>query len=58
MYMHTQQVTSRYVEGVSGIKSAKVVDLEALTRVKKNFGGKGGPSGDKTKGVKNAKRMQ
>ena len=27
------------------------------TKKKKNFGGKGGPSGNKFKGVKNAKRQ-
>eukprot|EP00611_Tribonema_gayanum_P020022 TRINITY_DN3582_c0_g1_i1.p2 TRINITY_DN3582_c0_g1~~TRINITY_DN3582_c0_g1_i1.p2 ORF type:complete len:315 (-),score=163.21 TRINITY_DN3582_c0_g1_i1:266-1210(-) len=52
------KVESRYVEGVNGIQSAKVVDLTEITKDKRNFGGKGGPSGDKTKGVKNAKRMK
>lgn len=51
-----EKVESRYVAGVDGIKKAKRVDLEELARQKKTFGGKGGPSGRKDKGVKNAKR--
>lgn len=50
------KVESRYVPGVAGIRKAKQVDLEELARPKKTFGGKGGPSGRKDKGIKNAKR--
>ncbi|CAB1109843.1 ABC [Ectocarpus sp. CCAP 1310/34] len=51
-----EKVESRYVAGLSGIQKAKRVDLEEMRRSKKSFGGKGGPSGRKDKGVKNAKR--
>ncbi|CAM9430508.1 unnamed protein product [Choristocarpus tenellus] len=56
------KVESRYVSGLSGIKSAKRVETsdgqDASTGSgKKSFGGKGGPSGRKDKGVKNAKRF-
>lgn len=51
-----EKVESRYVTGVSGIQKAKIVDMEELARSKTNFGGKGGPSGRKDKGIKNAKR--
>ncbi|CAN0181109.1 unnamed protein product, partial [Ectocarpus sp. 4 AP-2014] len=51
-----EKVESRYVAGLSGIQKAKRVDLEEMGRSKKSFGGKGGPSGRKDKGVKNAKR--
>jgi ATP-binding cassette subfamily F protein 3 len=53
------KVEARYVEGVQGIQSAKTVDLEEVVveKKKKNFGGKGGPSGRSDKGIKNAKRM-
>ncbi|CAM9204206.1 unnamed protein product [Ectocarpus sp. 8 AP-2014] len=51
-----EKVESRYVTGLSGIQKAKRVDLEEMGRSKKSFGGKGGPSGRKDKGVKNAKR--
>lgn len=51
-----EKVESRYVSGVSGIQKAKVVDLEEVNKQKQKFGGKGGPSGRKDKGVKNAKR--
>lgn len=51
-----EQVESRYVAGVAGIQKAKRVDKEQLTKSTKTFGGKGGPSGRKDKGVKNAKR--
>ncbi|CAM9802480.1 unnamed protein product [Chrysoparadoxa australica] len=47
---------ARYVEGVEGIRSAPVIDLQEIKSSKKSFGGKGGPSGRKDKGVKNAKR--
>lgn len=52
-----EKVESRYVAGVEGIKKAKKVDLDELSKQKKSFGGKGGPSGRKDKGVKNAKRF-
>ena len=44
------------------IQSAPQIELqpesgEQEKKKKKNFGGKGGPSGNKNKGVKNAKRM-
>eukprot|EP00752_Nemacystus_decipiens_P018281 g16401.t1 len=51
-----EKVESRYVAGLAGIQKAKRVNLEEITRSKKSFGGKGGPSGRKDKGVKNAKR--
>lgn len=51
-----EKVESRYVSGVAGIQKAKRVDVDELAKPKKNFGGKGGPSGRKDKGVKNAKR--
>lgn len=51
-----EKVESRYVSGLAGIQKAKRVNLEEITRSKKSFGGKGGPSGRKDKGVKNAKR--
>ncbi|CAM9110806.1 unnamed protein product, partial [Laminaria digitata] len=51
-----EKVESRYVSGVAGIQKAKRVDVEEMTKSKKSFGGKGGPSGRKDKGVKNAKR--
>lgn len=51
-----EKVESRYVTGLAGIQKAKRVNLEEITRSKKSFGGKGGPSGRKDKGVKNAKR--
>jgi len=52
-----EKVQSRYVDGVRGIENAKFVDFSEV-KEKKNFGGKGGPSGDKTKGIKNAKRRK
>lgn len=51
-----EKVESRYVTGVAGIQKAKRVDVEEISKSKKSFGGKGGPSGRKDKGVKNAKR--
>ena len=57
-----EQVEGRYVPGGPKIQSAPQIELqpesgEQETKKKKNFGGKGGPSGNKNKGVKNAKRM-
>jgi hypothetical protein len=54
----TNQVENRYVEGLEGIKALpeiKVFDEEK--KKTKNFGGSAVTSGDKTKGIKNAKRM-
>lgn len=51
-----EKVESRYVTGIAGIQKAKRIDVEEATKSKKSFGGKGGPSGRKDKGVKNAKR--
>ena len=51
-----KKVESRYVNGLEGIQNVKTIDFELL-KEKKNFGGRGGPSGNKTKGIKNAKRM-
>ena len=56
------KVEARYIPGVTRIKSAPKIELEPVEtadkkKKKKNFGGKGGPSGNKFKGVKNAKRQ-
>ena len=54
------RVESRYVRGGSKISKARFVDLDALKldEGKKKFGGGlHGGSGNKNKGVKNAKRM-
>ena len=55
-----EKVEARYVQGVSRIESAPVIDLEALQKPKKNFGGAKTANlvTRKDKGVKNAKRMQ
>lgn len=55
-----EKVEARYVKGVDRIKSAPIIDLEALTKPKKNFGGAkdAGMVTRPDKGVKNAKRMQ
>ena len=56
------KVEARYIPGLSTIKKAPKFEIATVETVvqkkKKNFGGKGGPSGDKTKGIKNAKRMK
>ena len=52
-----EKIESRYVRGVNGIESAPVIDLEELTKPKKNFGGSSMVS-RKDKGIKNAKRMR
>jgi len=54
------KVEARYVEGGAKITSAPVIELQPQdsvksTKKKKNFGGKGS-SGNKMKGIKNAKR--
>jgi len=55
------KVEARYIPGLATIKKAPKIELQpqegaATDKKKKNFGGKGGPSGNKFKGVKNAKR--
>ena len=55
-----QKVAARLVAGdAREIGNAKKVDVKAFESKdrKKNFGGSGTTSGDKTKGVKNAKRV-
>lgn len=56
-----QMVEGRYIEGFKTIESAPEMranlEQEQPQKKKKNFGGKG-PSGNKNKGVKNAKRYQ
>ena len=49
----------RYITGLQKIRAAPVIEFkpaEEKQKKKKSFGGKGGPSGNKNKGVKNAKR--
>jgi len=46
-----EKIEARYVEGVGAIRSAKKV---VVPEEKRNFGGKG-DSGNKAKGIKNAK---
>ena len=55
-----KKIEARYVAGVEGIRSAPIVDLEELTKPKRNFGGakNAGMVTRKDKGVKNAKRMK
>lgn len=53
------KVEARYIPGLQTIKKAPVIEIqpqEETKKKKKNFGGKGGPSGNKNKGIKNAKR--
>ena len=49
------KIEGRYVDGVDGIRAAPKIEEAAVAKPKKNFGGKGGPSGNTSKGVKNAK---
>ena len=54
-------VEGRYIDGLQKIRHAPKIELQPeelgkKAKKKKNFGGKGGPSGNKNKGVKNAKR--
>lgn len=50
------KIEQRYVDGTDGIRAAPKLDADRVDGVKsRNFGGKGGPSGKTTKGVKNAK---
>ena len=56
-----EKVEARYIPGLSTIKKAPKIEIapqetEMKAKKKKNFGGKGGPSGNKMKGIKNAKR--
>lgn len=56
------KVEARYIPGQKKIQAVKKIDLQPQgeaqqQKKKKNFGGKGGPSGNKNKGVKNAKRQ-
>merc|ERR1711957_688860 len=54
-----EKVEGRYITGGQKIRSAPVIEFapaEEKQKKKKSFGGKGGPSGNKNKGVKNAKR--
>jgi len=55
-----EKVEARYVDGVSQIGSAPVIDLEELSKPKKNFGGAKTANlvTRKNKGVKNAKRIE
>lgn len=55
-----RKIEARYVTGVEKINSAPTIDLEELTKPKRNFGGAktAGMVTRKDKGVKNAKRMQ
>ncbi len=52
-------VEGRYIDGKQRIRSAPVIEFQPAAEKQKktkNFGGKGGPSGNLNKGVKNAKR--
>lgn len=53
-----KKIESRYVQGVDRIGAAPIIDLEELTKPKRNFGGakNAGMVTRKDKGVKNAKR--
>jgi ATP-binding cassette subfamily F protein 3 len=55
-----EKIESRYVKGVDKIGTAPVIDLEELSKPKKNFGGSknAGMVTRKDKGVKNAKRAR
>jgi len=55
-----EKIEARYVQGVGKIEAAPVVDLEELTKPKRNFGGAKNANlvTRKDKGVKNAKRAQ
>lgn len=54
------KIESRYVQGVDKIGSAPIIDLEELTKPKRNFGGAKTANmvTRKDKGVKNAKRAR
>ena len=56
-----EKVEGRYIAGMKTIQSAPKIELEPMAeqsgkKKKKNFGGRGGPSGNLNKGIKNAKR--
>lgn len=55
-----QKIEARYVTGVERIEAAPIIDLEELTKPKRNFGGAkmANMVTRKDKGVKNAKRMR
>lgn len=55
-----QKIEARYVRGVERIEAAPVIEIEELTKPKRNFGGSktAGMVSRKDKGVKNAKRMR
>lgn len=55
-----EKIEARYVKGVERIEAAPLVELEELTKPKRNFGGAktAGMVTRKDKGVKNAKRMK
>ena len=55
-----EKIEARYVSGIDRIGSAPVIDLEELSKPKKNFGGAKTANlvTRKDKGVKNAKRMK
>ena len=55
-----EKIEARYVRGVERIEAAPTIDIEELTKPKKNFGGAktAGMVTRKDKGVKNAKRLQ
>ena len=55
-----EKIEARYVRGIDRIGSAPVIDLEELSKPKKNFGGAKTANlvTRKDKGVKNAKRMK
>jgi len=53
-----EAVENRYVDGLEGIKALPEIKVfEEEKKKTKNFGGSAVTSGDKTKGIKNAKRM-
>lgn len=55
-----EKIEARYVRGVERIEAAPVIELEELTKPKRNFGGAktAGMVSRKDKGVKNAKRLK
>ena len=55
-----EKIEARYVRGVERIESAPVIELEELTKPKRNFGGAktAGMVSRPDKGVKNAKRAR
>jgi len=51
----SERVDGRVVEGVEGIRNARIVEVDEVQSKKKTFGGKGA-SGNRFKKIKNAKR--